>query len=328
MATDAFDVDQVTVLSVALSGLTVAVRMVSSPSVSVRVVLSSWMEVTGTTFALTVTVHWAVLPPACAVMMVVPGLRAFTLPSVTVATDEADEIHSTVLSVASSGLTVAVRTASSPSVSSREVLSSSMEVTVMKRLLTVTTHVAVLPPAFAVIVAVPSFTAVTFPLATVAMVASEEVHVTVLSVASSGLTVAVRVASSPSVSSSEVLSSWTEVTAIIRWETRTLQLADLPPAVAVTVALPGLSAFTRPLFTETTVSSDERQDTDLSVASLGLTVAVRVASSPSARSRDVLLSSTEDTGTVSSPPSQAKMKGKAIAPIARKRNSLFMAIKV
>ena len=68
--------------------------------------------------------------------------------------------------------------------------------------LTFTTQVAVLPPSFVltVIVAVPSATAVIFPLlSTVATFSSLEVQVTDLSVASAGNTVAVKVSVSPSV---------------------------------------------------------------------------------------------------------------------------------
>ena len=58
---------------------------------------------------------------------------------------------------------------------------------------TVTVQVADLPPAVAVIVAVPIAFAVTTPLLTVATEASDVLHVTVLLAALSGETVAVRV---------------------------------------------------------------------------------------------------------------------------------------
>ena len=68
--------------------------------------------------------------------------------------------------------------------------------------LTVTMQVPVLSPAFAVMVTVPSFTAVTSPFwSTAAMVGLLEDQVTVLFVALSGFTVAVMVPVSPSVSS-------------------------------------------------------------------------------------------------------------------------------
>ena len=62
---------------------------------------------------------------------------------------------------------------------------------------TVTVQVAVLFPAFAVIVAVPAATAVTLPPLTVAIFVLLLLHVTVLSVALLGLTVAVSVVLSP-----------------------------------------------------------------------------------------------------------------------------------
>ena len=322
VATVASDEVQVTVLSVALSGLTVAVRVVSSPSVRVNVVLSSVTEVTGMTFALTVTVHVADFSPAVAVMVTLPALRAFTLPSATVATAASEVVQVTVLSVASSGLTVAVRVVSSPSVRVKVVLSSVTEVTGMTLAWTDTAHWADFSPAAAVMVTFPGLRAFTLPPVTVATDASDVLQVTVLSVASSGLTVAVRVTSSPSVISSVFRSSSTEVTATVRCSTRMLQLSDLPPAIAVTRALPGLSALSRPLFTLTIDSSVVRQDTVFSVASAGLTVAVSVNSSPSIITRDVLFSSTEETGIVSSP--QEWRAGNAVKKSKRRGNSFFI----
>ena len=63
-------------------------------------------------------------------------------------------------------------------------------------------------------VAVPTFFAVTTPFETVAIVWSEELHVTVLSVASDGLTVAFRVTVAPALSDAVVLSKVTEVTSV------------------------------------------------------------------------------------------------------------------
>jgi hypothetical protein len=80
---------------------------------------------------------------------------------------------------------------------------------------TVTSQVAVLSPAFAVIVASPTFTAVTTPFSTVATVLSLEVHVTLLSVALSGFTVAVSVSVSLTPILVLVLFSSTLVTATV-----------------------------------------------------------------------------------------------------------------
>ena len=81
--------------------------------------------------------------------------------------------------------------------------------------LTVTEQVAVKPPSsvVTVIVAVPDATAVTLPvLSTVAIDESLEVQLTFLFDALDGVTVAVSTVTSPSVSSTEVLSKVTPVT--------------------------------------------------------------------------------------------------------------------
>ena len=199
------------------------------------------------------------------------------------------------------------------------------EVTATVAFVTFTVQVAVFSPAFAVMVAVPAFTAVTFPSFTVATDVFEELHVTVLSVASSGFTVAVSVASSPSVNSSVVLSSVTEVTATNGFSTVTEQVADFPPAWAVMVALPAWTALRRPPLTVTTPSSDDFQVTVLSVALPGLTVAVSVCVSPSLSVRDVAFKLTETTGIVSgSGGLQENTADSSAAPKTRKRNLFSM----
>ena len=295
VATAVSEEDQVTVLSVALSGLTVAVRVSSLPSAKDKEVLSKEMDVTATTPFLTVTLHVAVLSSAFAVMVAVPALIPFTFPSLTVAMDVLEEVQVTVLSVALSGLTVAERVSSSPSVKVMEVLSKEMEVTATSPFLTVTLHVAVLSPAFAVMVAIPTLMPFTFPLSTVAMDVLEEVQVTVWSVALSGLTVAVRVISSFTVIVNEVLSKEMDVTAIKAFLTVTLHVAVLSPVFAVMTDVPSLTAVTFPSFTVATSVFSEVQVTVLSVASSGLTVAVREISSPSVISREVLSRVTDVT---------------------------------
>ena len=180
-------------MSVASDGFTVAVRVTVSPALSDAVVLFRVTEVTSV--ATTVTLHVAVLLPALAVMVAVPTFFAVTTPFETVAIVWSDVLQVTVLSVASDGFTVAVRVTVSPALSDAAVLSKVTEVTSVVS--TDTKHVAVLSPAFAVIVVSPTFFAITTPLETVAIVWSEDDQVTVLSVASSGFTVAVRVTVSP-----------------------------------------------------------------------------------------------------------------------------------
>ena len=226
-------------------------------------------EVTGV--ATTVTAQVAALSPALAVMVAEPTFLAVTTPSLTVATEASEVVQVTVLSVASSGLTVAVRVTVSPAFREALVLSRVTEVTWVAT--TVTAQVAVLSPALAVMVAEPTFFAMTMPSLTVATEASEVLQVTVLSVASSGLTVAVRVTVSPAfrdVSDMSILISSTLIGI-----TFTTQDADLIPQVALTVVWPIFTAVTSPSLTVATDSSDEFQRTVLSVVFSGTTVAVR-----------------------------------------------------
>ena len=181
------------------------------------------------------------------------------MPLETVAIVASEVVKVTVLSVASLGLTVAERVTVSPTFREAEVL---LRVTLVTGVgTTVIEQVAVLSPALAVIVAVPNFLAVTTPLETVATVASDVVQVTVLSVASSGPIVAVRVTVSPTFSDALLLSSVIEETSVAT--TVIEQVAVLSPALAVIVAVPSLSALTHPSFTVAMEASDEDQVTFL-----------------------------------------------------------------
>ena len=79
--------------------------------------------------------------------------------------------------------------------------------------------------------------------------------------------------------------------------TVTAQLALLPPAEAVTVAVPIPMPFTVPALTETTLASELVQDTLLFVALLGETVADRVTVSPIMSSAVLWFSETDETAT-------------------------------
>ena len=107
VATLASLVLQVTVLSVALSGLTVAESVTVSPTLSEAEVWLKVTEVTGV--AVTVIAQVALLSPALAVIVAVPIFFAVTTPLLTVATEPSDVDQVTVLSAALSGETVAVR---------------------------------------------------------------------------------------------------------------------------------------------------------------------------------------------------------------------------
>ena len=118
--------------------------------------------------------------------------------------------------------------------------------------LTVTATVAVLPLfVFAVIVAVPAAIPFTVPFDTVATLVLLLVHVTVLSVASEGLTVAVNVSELPFVIVADDLFKLIPVTATVELVTVTLQEAVRPLLVfAVIVAVPALFPVTFPFDTE------------------------------------------------------------------------------
>ena len=195
VAISVLDDDHTTVASSALPGVTFAVSFPVAPRVSVSAVLSS--VTVSTRIGFTVTMHVAVLPPSCmvAVIVVSPALCVVTVPSLsTVATSGLDDDHTTVLPSALLGVTFAVSFPVSPRVNMSVSLSSVIFSTGLCIVLTVTVHSAVLPPACAVMLAVPALTAVTVPsLPTVATDVSDDDHFTVLSSALSGATVAVSI---------------------------------------------------------------------------------------------------------------------------------------
>ena len=273
-----------------------AVREPLSSARRVNSVLSRVMEVAGISFFSTVTTQVASFSPALAVMVALPGATAFTWPSVTVATEASDELQVTLGSVASAGRTVANNSASSPSTKVKEDWFKAMELTGINLFSTVTVQVASFSPALAVMVAFPSFTATTFPPATVATEASEVLQVTLGSVASAGRTVADNTASSPSTKVKVDGLKAMELTGMNFFSTVTSQVASFSPALAVIVVLPGFNVLTFPPSTVATEASEELQVTEGSVASAGSTVADKTASSPSTRVKVALSNSTELTG--------------------------------
>ena len=166
---------------------------------------------------LTVTLHVALCPPSAvvAVIVAVPTETALTTPPSTVATLELLVVHTTVLSVALLGDTVALSVRLSPTSMAAEVLSRATPVTSMDPV-TVTSHVALYPPSVvvAVMVAVPAETAETFPLLTVATLALLVDHLTVVS-APAGMTVAFRVRVSPFSRDASLLSRVIPVTGTV-----------------------------------------------------------------------------------------------------------------
>ena len=150
---------------------------------------------------MTVAVPFA--DPDVAVIVVVPSATAVTNPAdETVATDELDVTHVTVapeMMFPAASLTVATRVAVSPAEVKLRLVGA--RVTDWATWLTVTVAVALTDPDVAVMVAVPSMTAVTSPAAET--VATDELDVTHVTVAPEmmfppeSLTVATRVAVSP-----------------------------------------------------------------------------------------------------------------------------------
>ena len=106
---------QTTALSVALSGCMVAVRVSVSPTCIDKLALSNEIDVTAMIFAETLTLQVADFPPALAVIVAVPSLRAVTVPELTLATEALDEAQVTPSYSASFGRTVATRLKVSPS---------------------------------------------------------------------------------------------------------------------------------------------------------------------------------------------------------------------
>ena len=143
---------------------------------------------------------------------------------------------------------------------------------------TVILQVAVFPlEVFAVMVAVPTDFAVTFPFDTVAILVSLDFQVTVLSVAFVGVIVAVSVSELPFVIVTDVLFKVIPVTSTVGLITVTLQVAVLPLFdFAVMFAVPVETAVTLPPDTVATLLLLVVHITVLIAALGGVVVAVRV----------------------------------------------------
>ena len=208
--------------------------------------------VTLITLAATVTLHVAVNLPSTVstVIVAVPALRAVTLPFSTFATVASLDFHVTSLFVAFEGATVAVSVKFSPSVSDFVVSLSVTPVTLITFDLTVTSQLADFVPAVAVIVALPAATAVTLPFwSTVATLSLLDFHVTALSVASEGDTVAVSVKFSPSVRVfveasrvTSVTSTFSTLTVAVFTDSSKSDASFLTTAAKVTFELPSFIA--------------------------------------------------------------------------------------
>ena len=273
---------QETVLSVAFSGRTVAVRSADSPSVNSRVWGLMLREETG---IMTVISQVAVFSPSTdlTVMVAVPASTAVTLPLLlTVATEASLEDQVIDLSVAFSGRTVAIRLAVSPFGSSRVVGDTVTEETCT--LCTETAQVAVLWPSsvVTVMVAFPAFTAVTTPFWS--MVATEgllEDQVIFLFVALEGVNTAETVVTSSTPIERVEGEMATLFTGAIIVKSH---MPFFPPQDAIMATRPACLAVTTPFSSTVAFAGfNEDQVTVLSVAFSGYTVALSVTVSPSLR---------------------------------------------
>ncbi len=189
--------NQITILSVAFSGKTVATSVIissTSPTVSPLIVILS-TAIIGSVMVMTCLSSTS---PALAVIVTAPTFNSVTTPLDTVASVSSLDDQTTVLSVAFSGSTVTVNVIVSP------VSPSDFPLIVTVSTSTSTTGseieiiwVADLVPAVAVMVTLPAFNKLTLPFVTVANVSSLDDQAMVLSVAFAGKTVAVKVIISP-----------------------------------------------------------------------------------------------------------------------------------
>lgn len=178
-------------------------------------------------------------------MVVMPPPTAATIPAFdTVATDLLVLVHVTVFVLASDGATVAVSCLELPFIRERLVDDSVTPVTGTR---TVTLHSALWPPLdVAVIVAVPAAFAVTRPeVDTDAIAAFDDDHVTLLSLAVDGATVAVSCCVLPLIIVAVVGETVIPDVGVV---TTTVHDAVFAPSavVAVIVAVPLAFAVTRP----------------------------------------------------------------------------------
>ncbi len=284
VATSVFSDFQVTVLSVASSGVTLAVSCTVCDAFRVMEP-SADMEMPSAGVGTTVISIDAVCPAEfVAVIVAEPIETAVTSPvSETVATSAFSDFQVTDLSVASLGVTVAV---SCTVCDALRVVGPSAEIVIPSAgvATTVISTEADCPAEFvAVIVAEPTETAVTRPVSdTVATSAFSDFQITFLSVALSGVTVAVsctvceafRVVEPPV----EILIPSAGIATTV---TILSPVTPVPsPAIALIFADPREIAVTSPVSVTVAISGwSERQDTVCTEVS-GSTVALRIVFSP------------------------------------------------
>jgi hypothetical protein len=254
VATDVLPLLHVTLLFVALEGVTVAVKVSEEPTVRDSVLLFRDTPVTATVLLPLVTVmeQVAVLLPSKVVTVItaLPADMALTVPLFTAATAVLLLLHHTFLFVALEGATVAVNVSEEPTVIVADDLFKVTPVTATVLLppVTVTVQVAVLLPSVVVtvMVALPADIPITSPVDdTEATATLLLLHNTTLFAASTGITVAVKVSVPPTARDSEVLLRCTSLTAIAVAEMVTVALLLLLLSavdVALTIRLAAASS--------------------------------------------------------------------------------------
>jgi hypothetical protein len=284
-ATAGLEVVHVTVLVVALSGDTVAVKLTLEP-IALVVTVRFNLTLVGITATVILLLDDTLLPSvALAVMVTEPALTPVTTPVVafTVAYEVLLLLHVTVLMVAFVGAMVAERVVVAPTPTVMAVVGV-MVMAVTKTGLTVTLLVAVTPPAsaaLAVMVTVPALTPVTTPVVelTVAIDVLLLLHVMVLLVAFVGEAVAVRVVVLPTKTVTAVEGVMTMLETKSGFTVTLLSAVTPLPSAAVArmVAVPGLTPVTTPVVELTVAIEVERllHVTFLLEAFSGVTVAAR-----------------------------------------------------
>ena len=201
--------------------------------------------------AVTVTDAVALAEPDVAVIVALPAATEVTTPDETVATDALDVVHVTVAPLIVApfwSLTVAVSVDVAPS-DENEILVADSVIVVATNSVTVTEAVALAEPDVAVIVALPTATAVTAPDAdTVATEALDVVHVTgasLIVVPFWSLTVAVSCCVDPGDENERLVG---DSVIVVGTSTRTVTdaVALTEPDVAVIVAVPSPTDVTAP----------------------------------------------------------------------------------
>jgi hypothetical protein len=276
-ATAVFDDVQVTVAATALPAVSFAVATIVLVAPMARLgtaVGVTEREATTAAAAGTVTVAVAVLPAAEAVMVVVPAPTPVTTPPFTVATAAllVDQVTVAATALPLESFAVAATVLVAPMARLGMLVGvTEREATTGAGVATVTDAAADLPAEDAVMVAVPGATPFTTPPSTVAAAVFEDDQVIVagMVVPDESFAVATSVLVEPTARFGTLVGvSEMDVRTGAFATTVTEAVAALPPAVAVTVAVPGAIAFTTPALS--TVATAVFEDAHANFVATGL----------------------------------------------------------